>query len=330
MGRIDDLEGLLALSWSWRPALMMLEAHKAGVFDAAAGGWKSADRIAGALGADPRATGLLLLGLCGVGLMEKRGGEFRNSPVVERSLVKASPDYRGYALELDRRAVSNWSRISEVAISGAPIPKPETTVAEQDAWQLTFIRAMDNIASTSVGPLLAAMPLADGQRLLDIGCGPAKYLVEILLRYPRSSAVAFDRPNSQPVARAAAEKAGVETRFAFRGGDLTRESFTAEGPFDGILISQVVHILSDEGVADLMVRAAQALTPGGFLAIHDMVLGPDEDPGPAAIFAVQMMLGTAEGKVYTKEEIIALMRSAGIEYQSGAPTDERSLVIIGV
>ncbi|MDH5756419.1 MAG: hypothetical protein OEZ55_07130, partial [Nitrospinota bacterium] len=100
------MEELLALSWGWRPALMMLEAHKAGIFDTAAGGWRSKEQIALDLGADPRAIGLLLLGLCGAGLMEKKGNMFRNSPAVERHLVKASPEYRGYALDLDRRAVS--------------------------------------------------------------------------------------------------------------------------------------------------------------------------------------------------------------------------------
>jgi len=329
MDRINSMEELLALSWGWRPALMMLEAHKAGIFDTAAGGWRSKEQIALDLGADPRAIGLLLLGLCGAGLMEKKGDMFCNSPAVERHLVKASPEYRGYALDLDRRAVSNWSRISEVAQTGVPIPKPESTPEEQDAWQRTFIRAMDNISSNAVEPLLDAMPLNDGQRLLDIGCGPAKYLVEILRRHPSSTAVGFDRPGSQPVAQAAAAKAGVEDRFTFRGGDLTIDSFTEEGPFDGVLISQVAHIFSDVMVKDLITRAREALSPGGFLAIHDMILGPDDDPGPAAIFAVQMMLGTAEGRVYTKEEIVLMMQTSGFEFLGASPTDERSQVIIG-
>lgn len=329
-GRPLDIDDLLSLSWGWRPALMMLEAHKAGIFDAAAGGWKSAGQIAIAIGGDERATGLLMLGLCGAGLMEKSGDSFRNAPAVERHLVKASPHYRGYALELDRRAVSNWSRIAEVVQSGQPIPKPEATEEHKNAWQETFIRAMDNLASAAVEPLLAAMPLADGQRLLDIGCGPAKYLVEILRRNKASTAVAFDRPNSEKVVSAAASKAGVEERLVFRGGDFTVDSFAQDGPFDGILISQVIHIMGDDQAEGLVRRAAAALAPGGFMAIHEMTLGPESDPGPAAIFAVQMMLGTAEGKVYSEAELAAMMERAGLSMVSSSRTDERSRIIVAL
>ncbi|VAX19549.1 hypothetical protein MNBD_NITROSPINAE03-376, partial [hydrothermal vent metagenome] len=119
-----ELDDIFDLSWGWRPSVLLLQAHTTGVFDAVAGGWKTAAEVAGKLKADTRATGLLLDGLCGAGLIQKTDGKYKNAEAVERHLVRGATDYRGNILELDKRAVSSWLKIGEVLKSGEPIPKP--------------------------------------------------------------------------------------------------------------------------------------------------------------------------------------------------------------
>lgn len=323
-----DMDGVLALSWGFRPAVLLLKAHEMGVFDALAGGWKTPEDVAGRLRADPRATRLLLLGLCGARLLEKSGETFRNSPVVERHFVRGLPDYRGHILDLDNRALSNWVRIPEITVAGEPIPKPEATAGEARAWQETFILAMDAISQRNLENLCGALPVEDGHRLLDIGCGPATYIIELARRFPNLTAVAFDRPNSETIVKDAAARAGVGGRVEFIGGDFTAYKFDQNGPFDGVMLSQIVHILSEEQCVDLLRRASNALKPGGFMAVHEMAIGPDQDPGPAAVFAIQMMLGTKSGGVYSREEIERWLRNVGMEPVLARRTDERSEVIV--
>ncbi|MBI4828609.1 MAG: methyltransferase domain-containing protein [Nitrospinae bacterium] len=322
-------EELLALSWGWRPSLLLLEASRAGVFDAAAGGWRTGDEIAAALGANPRAVELLLFGLAGAGLMKKSGARYRNTDAIERHFVRASPEYRGAILDLDRRAVNNWGHIGEVLASGRPIPKPEQTEEEKRAWQETFIRAMDALARLHVEEVVGALPQAGGMRLLDIGCGPATYLIEWLRRVPDGRAVAFDRPASGDTVLRLARTAGVGDRVEFMGGDFTLDTFKHGGPFDVTLVSQVLHILGADGARELLKRAAAATRPGGVVAVHEMALGPDEHPGAAGIFAVQMMLGTAEGCVFTDAELRALLADAGLTVEDARPTDNRSRIYLG-
>ncbi len=324
-----ELDELIAMSWGWRSSVLMLQAHSAGMFDALAGGRKSAEEVAASLDTDPRSTRLALIGLCGVGLVEKHGDTFCNTPVVERYLVKGVPEYRGHVMDLDRRSLSNWLRIQEVMRSGEPIPKQETTDEQALAWQETFILAMDGIASQRVDSMFKAIPLKDGDRFLDIGCGPGTYIREFLKRLPKSEAVAFDRPLSERVVTDTAAKAGVLDRITFRGGDFITDRFEFSEPFDGALLSQVIHILSAGQAEDLIRRAAAAVRPGGFVAVHEMTLGPDDNPGPGAVFAVQMMLGTAQGSVYTVEEISGMLTAAGLVVESTTRTDEKSEVVVG-
>jgi SAM-dependent methyltransferase len=324
-----DLDDILDISWGWRPSILLLQAHSAGIFDAASGGWHTADQIAGKLDTDIRATSLLLDGLSGVGLIKKSGDKYKNGEAVERHLVRSAPEYKGSILELDKRSVTNWLKIGEVVKSGEPIPKPETNDEEKKAWQETFILAMDDLAGQFTDRMLDALPLQNGMRILDIGCGPATYLVGAALRFKNLTAVAFDRPMSEGVVAKAVEKAGVKERIEFKGGDFTTDDFDFGDAFDGILISQIIHIIDRESSADLIKRAVNVVKPGGFVAVHEMTLGPDDDPGPAAVFSIQMMLGTKSGGVYTKQEIEGWMKEAGLAIESDARMGARSEVIVG-
>ena len=326
MGKLT-LDDMIEMTWDWRAPVLMMRSHDAGVFDAAGREWKEADEIASALKASPRATRLLLTALAGAGLMEKSGTRFRNTDAAQRHLVRSSPEYRGHLLEMNSRAVANWLRIPQVLKTGSPIPRPERTKEEADAWQEVFIQAMRALSDGQADRMFEALPLFDGMRMLDIGCGPAAYMIHFAKKLPAFTAVAFDRPASERVVRSAAQKAGVADRVTFAGGDCLTYDF--EGSYDGVLISQVLHIMSASQAGEVVRKAAGVSRPGGFVAIHEMTLGPDDDPGPSAIFAVQMMLGTKEGSVYTADEISGWLEDAGLEIESISRLNERSEMIVG-
>ena len=322
------LDDLMDLSWGWRPSVLLLQAHEAGVFDAVAGGWKSAEQVATIMGADRRAVYLMLLGLGGTGFMEKKGEMFRNAPVIERHLVRGAEDYRGNIIEYDKRAITNWVRIPEVVKSGKPIPKPDTTDEKAKQWQETFIKAMDDIACHHTENIYNVLAPEDGICMLDIGCGPATYIVDFLKRLPNMTAVAFDRPASEDVVADRVKRGGVADRVEFVGGDFLGDDLGYTDEFDLVLISQVIHIISKQQSMGLLQKAANAVKPGGVVAVHDMTVGPDNAPGPAAVFAIQMMLGTTDGTVYTADEIIEMMERAGLAMKSTERIDTRSELFI--
>ncbi|VAX26071.1 hypothetical protein MNBD_NITROSPINAE02-366 [hydrothermal vent metagenome] len=322
------LDDIFDMAWNWRLPALLMQAHTAGLFDAAQGGWKEAEDIARLLEADKRATYLLLLGLAGMGLMEKSKTRFRNSELVERSLVRSSPDYRGHILSLATRQAENWFRIPEVLKSGRPVAKPEMNSQEAEAWHKTFIMAMDDIARQYSHRIIDALPVQNGMNIMDIGAGPGRHMIELLKKFPDTKTTAFDRPASRGTVLGLAGKEGVADRMTFIGGDLTVDSFGEEA-YDGILISNVLRIVGPDKAAGLFKRVARALKPGGFLAINEIPIGPDDDIGPGAVFAVQIMLGTAEGDIHTNADICGWMEEAGLTAESTNTIGDRMEITIG-
>jgi SAM-dependent methyltransferase len=109
--------------------------------------------------------------------------------------------------------------------------------------------------------------LADGQRLLDVGCGPGTLSVDLARRVgPNGSVVGIDLSPAvvqEATAHAAAQGAGNVT---FRTGDF-RDGDLADGSFDVVHAHQVLQHLRDPvGALAAMSRLAR---PGGIVAARD-------------------------------------------------------------
>ena len=109
--------------------------------------------------------------------------------------------------------------------------------------------------------------LADGQRLLDVGCGPGTLTVDLAGRVgPNGSVVGIDLSASvvqEATAHATAQAAGNVT---FRTGDF-RALEELEGSFDVVHAHQVLQHLRDPvGALAAMGRLAR---PGGIVAARD-------------------------------------------------------------
>jgi SAM-dependent methyltransferase len=109
--------------------------------------------------------------------------------------------------------------------------------------------------------------LTDGQRLLDVGCGPGTLTVDLARRVgPNGSVVGIDLSPAvvqEATAHAAAQGAGNATFRTgdFRAGDLT------DGSFDVVHAHQVLQHLRDPvGALAAMGRLAR---PGGIVAARD-------------------------------------------------------------
>ncbi len=103
--------------------------------------------------------------------------------------------------------------------------------------------------------------LKPGERVLDVGCGPAYYFD----RMPEVDYVGFD--TSEPYIAYARKQYG-------KRGDFRCGTFTGEhaGQFDAILLFGLLHHLDDDECANLLDLAARALKPGGRVVSCDTAL----------------------------------------------------------
>jgi arsenite methyltransferase len=112
----------------------------------------------------------------------------------------------------------------------------------------------------------AALRPQEGERILDIGCGPGFYVAELAERVGREGFVmGVDR--SPQVLALAAERSAARANVAFAEADAT--SLPAkDGDFDAALSVQVLEYVTD--VEDALAELHRSLRPGGRVVIWDV------------------------------------------------------------
>lgn len=84
--------------------------------------------------------------------------------------------------------------------------------------------------------------------------------------------------------------------------------------YDLILLSAICHMFSPEENRALFRRVCAALAPNGRLVVQDFILEPDKTaPRFAALFALNMLVGTRAGSSYSEPEYADWLRDAGFE-----------------
>jgi len=93
---------------------------------------------------------------------------------------------------------------------------------------------------------------------------------------------------------------------------------------DLALLSAIIHQNSPEQNVELYRKIFSALQPEGRLVIRDHVMSSDHTrPTSGALFAVNMLVGTAGGRTYSFEDIKSSLESAGFIKVNLIQPDER-------
>lgn len=305
----DDLRTLAA---GFQPAQLLLTALRVGVFEALAGGPRSAEALGASLGLDVRATEVASNALVALGLLQLTPSGYVNDEPAARFLVPGSPEYRGEILRHLHAGWEDWTELESTWRTGVPAlrrkrqPLPSTSEGLR-----SFILGMENV-TRDVAPLLAGrLPLEGCRRALDLGGGPGNYALAFVRRWPGLEVVHFDLPETSAIAQEfVAGKDGAE-RISFLQGDFLADPF-GEG-YDFAWLSQVIHMLREDQVRELFGRVGRSLSPGGLLAVHDQFLEPSKTaPRAAALFGVHMVVVTDGGRAYSLEETSRWLADAGL------------------
>ena len=167
-------------------------------------------------------------------------------------------------------------------------------------------------ATCPFGPVAAALPLAG--RILEVGCGHGLLSLYLALASADRRVTGIDVDGDKvDAARAAAAKGGLAATFAaVEGGDLP------EGPWDGIAIVDVLYLLAAADQRSLLQSCAEALSPGGVLAVKEMAPVPRWKARWNVVqeTAAVKLLGITEGEeltFLTPAELGSAMVAAGLE-----------------
>jgi SAM-dependent methyltransferase len=271
----------------------------------------TAPEMARKTGWDPRGTTMLLDALAAMALLTKTSDGYANTRAAADFLAKDSDQYIGYMIQHHHHLADSWVRMDEAVTRGGPIR--ERSSVSSDQWREAFLMGMFNNAMAMAPDVAQSVDLSGCTRLLDMGGGPGTYAIHFCKANPELTAVVFDLATTRPFAEKTIARFGLSDRISFTAGDYTTEDVPLNQTFDAAWLSHVLHGEGPDQAAGIVSHAAKALASGGQLLIHDFILDDTRDrPEFAALFSLNMLLGTKSGQSYSESEIRKMMTTAGL------------------
>jgi 2-polyprenyl-3-methyl-5-hydroxy-6-metoxy-1,4-benzoquinol methylase len=300
---------ILEMANAFQRSRALLTAHELGLFTVINDEWKTSAEVAAALDADERATDRLMNALTALGLLEKRDGRFTNSPAAAEFLVKGRPEYMA-GLAHTAHLWETWSGLTHAVRSGTGRAGDEVN-QRGEAWLRAFIAAMHWRARQMADGVICLIDLTGVERVLDVGGGSGAFSMAFVRAAQGVSAVVFDLPNVVPLTRNYIETGGYSAQVHTATGDYRTDRLP--GGFDVVFLSAIIHSLSTEANRALLKKAAGAANAGGQVVVLDQIMNQDRTaPLMAAMFALNMLVGTGAGDTYTESEVRGWMEEAGL------------------
>jgi SAM-dependent methyltransferase len=305
-----EMEQFLETVRAFQESRAILTGVELNIFTAIGPG-ATASEVAARVQADRRGVEMLLHALAAVGLLEKRNGAFHNAPFAARYLDDASADSIRLATMHSVALWTRWSTLTDCVRAGTSVLRDQLKNRSEE-WTEAFIAAMHRNASERAPQVVHTIGVEGVRRLLDVGGGSGAYSIAFAQAAPALHAEVFDLPRVIRIAQRHIAAAGLEDRVTTRAGDFLADPLGTG--FDLVYVSAICHMLDPDENRALLRKCYGALTPGGRLVIQDFILEPDKTaPKMAALFSLNMLVGTKGGASYSVEEYAAWMRETGFE-----------------
>jgi hypothetical protein len=287
-----------------------------GIPDRLARGPTTADTLAAEIGAHPESLYRLMRMLVGSGVLrEDADGHFALSPLGATLRGEGAASVRDWALYIGSPAV--WralERLPDTIRTGEPgfvlahgIPVYEY-MAQHPAFGDVFDRWMTRQSEAHNAAIVAAYDFSPFHTVADIGGGQGSTLAAILRGNPAQRGILFDVP--KVVASAAPlAAAGVADRCDVVGGDMME---TVPAAADAYVIKRVLMILGEEQAIRVLRHCADALPTSGKVLVIEMVMPRLDEPSPARMFDLLMMVTNRGGRIRTEAELRTLITAAGL------------------
>jgi len=275
--------------------------------------------LAQATGSSERGLEMLLNALTALELLERRGNRYAATPFAAEYLSRTSPHYLGYIIMHHHHLMAGWSNLDESVRSGAPVRSRVSHDADESERE-SFEMGMFNLAMLLAPRIVSAIDLQGRKRLLDLGGGPGTYAIHFCQANPQLTATVYDLPTTRRFAEKTIASFGLSDRISFHEGDFV----TADVPagFDVAWLSHILHSEGPEACAVTLRRAVEALEPGGMLMVQEFILNDSMDgPLHPALFSLNMLIGTPEGRSYSQQQLVEMMTAAGVGSIRRLPLD---------
>ncbi len=306
---------IVALASAFYGSAVLFAALEIGVFGAIAevGGAIDLMGLANELNVPPRGLRLLLDACVAEGLLGKQEETYFNTEAGRLALVPGSPADLSKAVRYNQDVYPAWGRLAQLVRTGEPVEPPQLHLGDDPERTRRFALAMRGRAQAIGRGVVPMLDLDGCTRLLDLAGGPGTFAEMIVKANPGLTCVTVDVPAVSAVARECVAEAGLADRIECRAGDYHTDEYEPEA-YDAVTIFGALHQESPEHICDILARAHRALKPGGRIFILDLMTDRTRTaPAFSALFAVNMALTTANGWVFSEDDLKRWLVETGFD-----------------
>ncbi len=309
-------ERIMQLALGFWSAKTLLSAIELGVFTALGSSAMNFDALRSALGLHPRGAQDFLDALVSLGMLERNGDSYSNTPETDTFLNKARTSYAGGMLEMaNARLYPAWGSLTEALKTGEPqneLKRGMETFAElyaDPARLRQFLSAMTGISLGAARAIAAKFPWQECRTFCDVGCAQGATPVQLALAYSRLSGGGFDLPQVGPVFEEYVAAAGLSGRLKFHAGSFFDDPLPSA---DVLIMGHILHDWDLETKHMLLRKAYEALPEGGSLIVYEALIDDERRSNAfGLLMSLNMLIETPGGFDYTGADCQGWMREAG-------------------
>jgi ubiquinone/menaquinone biosynthesis C-methylase UbiE len=306
-------------------------AAQLGIADLLQDGPQDAEALAVATGTYAPALGRVLRSLASVGLFRTNAqGRFSLTPLGAVLQSDAPGAARSTVIALSGQWFwAAWGEVLHSVQTGETGLQKALGVSEyeylaQNSEEAShFNAAMIGFHGDEPAAIIEAYNFSGSGTVVDVGGGSGNLLGTILTANPSLRGVLFERPQVVRDAKRNLEATGVANRCEFVGGDFL-DAVTEGG--DVYIVSHCIHNWDEANCMRILANCRRAMSPRGRLLIVEAVVSAGDDPDPAKILDLAMLL-VPGGQERTENEYRMLLEKSGFRLTRVVPTRTSASVI---
>ncbi|MBV9834336.1 MAG: methyltransferase [Alphaproteobacteria bacterium] len=326
-------DAIMQLGLAFWGSKTLLSAVELGLFTELADGPLDLATLTNRLRLHPRSARDFLDSLVALGMLDRHGELYSNTPATGQFLDRRKPGYVGGLLEMaNARLYPFWGMLTEALRTGEPqneVKQGRDLFDElyNDPQRLAgFLRAMTGLSLGSAAIIAEKFPWKNSRTFVDIGTAQGGLAVSLARAHPHLAGIGFDLPVVRPHFEAYAAEQGVSGRLTFRAGNFFTDPLPSA---DVVVMGHILHDWSLDNKRLLIGKAYQALPRGGALIVYETIIDDDRRKHAfGLLMSLNMLIETREGFDYTGRDCMQWMKEAGFgETRVEALAGPESMVI---
>lgn len=307
---------ILELALGFWGAKTLLSAVELGLFTQLTEGPLDAEALRARLGLHPRSARDFFDALVALGVLDRQGDRYANTPETALFLDPAKPTYIGGFLEMvNARLYPFWGSLTEGLRTGRPQNEAKTgddffAALYQDPTRLRqFVQAMTGLSLGSAHAIARAFPWSRYRTFVDVGTAQGGLPVVLAQAHPHLRGGGFDLPPIEPIFADYVASFGLQDRLRFYPGDFFSDPLP---PAEVLVMGHILHDWNLEEKRLLVAKAYAALPEGGALIVYDTIIDDERRRNVfGLLMSLNMLIETPGGFDYTGADCCAWLREAG-------------------